>query len=133
MRLLPACFAIGGIAFTALANVPPNTPVVTEPGVGRIVNPADVHMETGLFSDPDAGDTHLCTDWEIWTVSPSQRVWATLCIGGVEEPVVPGVLVVVQDELPVELVEFGHRYPRLCLALTRPSIRRSTSWGIEYR
>src|SRR5262245_56484609 len=69
----------------ALANNPPATPVITEPVLdGRIVNPADVHMETGPFSDPDPGDTHRCTDWEIWTVTPSERVWATLCIGGLE-------------------------------------------------
>lgn len=41
-------------------------------------------METGPFVDANAGDLHRCTDWEVWTVTPSQRVWATLCIGGVE-------------------------------------------------
>lgn len=66
-------------------NLPPATPTVTEPGVnGQIVNAADVHMECTPFADPDAGDLHECTDWEVWTVSPSQRVWSTLCIGGVE-------------------------------------------------
>ncbi|MGE3107674.1 MAG: PQQ-dependent sugar dehydrogenase [Phycisphaerales bacterium] len=65
-------------------NQPPATPGVTEPPVGRIVNPADCHMECTAFSDPNPGDTHLCSDWEIWTVSPSQRVWFTSCIGGVE-------------------------------------------------
>ncbi|MDP1663102.1 MAG: hypothetical protein Q8L55_14390, partial [Phycisphaerales bacterium] len=68
----------------AAANVPPATPVIAEPAVGRVVNGSDVHMETGPFSDADPGDTHLCTDWEIWTVAPLQRVWATLCITGVE-------------------------------------------------
>ncbi len=66
-------------------NLPPFTPTITEPGVsGQIVNAADVHMECAPFADPDAGDLHECTDWEIWTVAPSQRVWSTLCIGGVE-------------------------------------------------
>ncbi len=69
----------------ARANTPPQAPVITEPAVnGQIVNPSDVHMETGPFADADPGDTHLCTDWEIWTVAPSQRVWFTSCIGGVE-------------------------------------------------
>ncbi len=66
-------------------NLPPFTPTITEPGMsGQIVNSADVHMECAPFADPNSGDLHECTDWEIWTVSPSQRVWATLCIGGVE-------------------------------------------------
>lgn len=72
----------------AMANVPPAAPVITEPAPGRILNPSDVHMECDPFSDADAGDTHLCTDWEIWT-SPSppallERVWHISCIGGVE-------------------------------------------------
>lgn len=69
---------------SAIANNPPATPVVTEPVVGRIVNAADAHMECAPFSDSDPGDTHLCSDWEIWTVSPAERVWFTSCIGGVE-------------------------------------------------
>ena len=51
---------------------------VVEPASdGQILSPADVHMQTAAFSDPDPGNTHLCSDWEIWTVGPSpQRVWA---------------------------------------------------------
>jgi glucose/arabinose dehydrogenase len=65
-------------------NRRPATPTITEPSFeGRIVNPADVHMETAPFSDLDA-DAHLCTDWEIWTVTPSEVVWRTSCISGVE-------------------------------------------------
>ena len=56
-------------------NSPPLAPVITEPVAdGMVLNPADVHMETGPFSDPDVGDQHLCTDWEIWTVTPAERV-----------------------------------------------------------
>ncbi|MFG0242723.1 MAG: PQQ-dependent sugar dehydrogenase [Phycisphaerales bacterium JB054] len=66
-------------------NDPPEAPLITQPEVdGLILNPADVHMETGPFSDPDPGDDHLCTDWEIWTLDPAERVWFTECIGGVE-------------------------------------------------
>ncbi len=69
-----------------VGNSPPATPVVTEPAVdGAIVNPEDTHMETGPFSDPDPGDTHSCSDWEIWTISPSQRVWSALCVTGPEK------------------------------------------------
>ncbi len=66
-------------------NNPPATPVVTEPAQeGQITNPEDTHMETAPFSDPDPGDTHLCSDWEIWTVSPVERIWAALCVTGLE-------------------------------------------------
>jgi glucose/arabinose dehydrogenase len=67
-------------------NRRPNTPLITEPGTdGQLVNPADVHMETSAFSDPDPGDQHVCSDFEIWTITPSQRVWITSCIGGIEK------------------------------------------------
>ncbi|MDZ7363738.1 MAG: PQQ-dependent sugar dehydrogenase [candidate division KSB1 bacterium] len=68
------------------AQNPPNAPIITEPSTdGQIVNPADVHMETRPMSDPDPGDTHDCTDWEIWTISPNEMIWITSCIGGVEK------------------------------------------------
>ncbi|HKP97338.1 MAG TPA: PA14 domain-containing protein [Fibrobacteria bacterium] len=67
-------------------NRPPARPTITEPSVdGQMVNGEDVHMETGLFSDPDAGDVHRCSDYEIRTQSPSERVWFTSCIGGIEK------------------------------------------------
>ena len=68
-----------------LANQPPDTPTVTSPASdGQIVNPADVHMETAPFSDPDSGDTHLCTAWELWTVNPEDLVWSAEHAVGVE-------------------------------------------------
>ncbi len=73
------------LAGASAANSPPAAPAIHEPVTeGLIVNPSDVHMEAGPFSDPDVGDQHLCTDWEIWTVAPLERVWFTSCIGGVE-------------------------------------------------
>lgn len=87
-RLIRGGFWLGSVVLAVPClgqNDPPAAPVITEPAVdGQIVNAADVHMETGPFSDPDQGDGHLCTDWEIWTVSPSERVWIIGCIGGVE-------------------------------------------------
>jgi len=68
----------------ALAQSPPSTPPITSPVAGQVISPFDAHMEAGPFSDSDPGDTHSCTDWEIWTVSPLQRVWVTSCIAGVE-------------------------------------------------
>ncbi len=58
----------------------PNPPVITEPSVdGKIVNSADVHMETGPFFDRD-GNAHLCTDWQIWSVTPPEMVWSATCM-----------------------------------------------------
>lgn len=66
-------------------NSPPATPTITEPNMpGLILNPQDVHMETAPFSDPDVGDTHFCTDWEIWSITPSERVWFGSCVTGPE-------------------------------------------------
>ncbi len=72
-------------ASLAAQNRPPQAPTITEPGVpGRTLNPSDVHMETGPFVDPDPGDQHAATDWEIWTVSPLQRIWVAAALTGVE-------------------------------------------------
>lgn len=61
-------------------NHPPATPTITEPAQnGQAVNPFDVHMETAPFSDADAGDTHACSDYEIWRLSPTERVWRADC------------------------------------------------------
>jgi glucose/arabinose dehydrogenase len=57
-------------------------PLILEPEEGRIFNPSNVHLETEPFADPNGGDQQRCTDWEIWTVSPPERVWTTLCITG---------------------------------------------------
>ncbi len=69
----------------ARAQSPPDAPPITSPIFDQVVSPFDVHMEAGPFSDPDPGDTHFCTDWEIWTISPSERVWVTSCITGIEK------------------------------------------------
>ncbi len=85
-RFLLLAAALFG-ATPALANVPPVAPGITEPEIeGQIVNPADVHMETTPFSDPDTGadGQFRGTDYEIWSVTPSQRVWASLNVSGVE-------------------------------------------------
>ncbi len=71
-------------AGNAFAQTPPNAPTITSPLNGQVVSPFDVHMEAGPFSDPDVGDTHQCSDYEIWTLTPLQRVWSTICITGIE-------------------------------------------------
>ncbi|MCB9913549.1 MAG: PQQ-dependent sugar dehydrogenase [Planctomycetes bacterium] len=67
-------------------NQSPLQPAITEPAVDwMVVNPGDVHMETSPFMDPDAGDQHLCSDFELWTTSPFERVWAATCATGVNK------------------------------------------------
>lgn len=66
-------------------NLSPDAPTISEPkDPWQVLNPADVHMEVAPFSDPDVGDGHLCSDWEIWSLNPLEAVWVTSCIGGVE-------------------------------------------------
>jgi glucose/arabinose dehydrogenase len=71
-------FTAGG----ATAAPPSGTPTIFEPSMeGQIVSPEDVHMEAKGFADPD-GDTHACSDWEIWSVSPLKLKWQALCASG---------------------------------------------------
>lgn len=78
--------ALATVAAPLLAqNQPPLAPTITEPSQPtRILNPSDVHMETAPFADPNAGDQHAATDWEIWTVTPNQRIWVAAGMTGVE-------------------------------------------------
>ncbi|MBK8267225.1 MAG: PQQ-dependent sugar dehydrogenase [Planctomycetes bacterium] len=85
IRALLATLTLFAITSEAIANTPPSAPFVTEPATdGQIVNPEDVHMECSAFADVDVGDTHVCSDWEIWTLSPAQLVWRSSCLTGVE-------------------------------------------------
>jgi hypothetical protein len=57
--------------------------VITEPQQdGQVVNPEDVHMETAPMSDPDSESVHRCSDWEIISIVPPERVWAAECVTG---------------------------------------------------
>jgi glucose/arabinose dehydrogenase len=59
-------------------NRRPATPTITEPSTQGLVSPFDVHMETGPFSDPDVGNTHACSEWEILTQA-SEKIWGAPC------------------------------------------------------
>ena len=67
-------------------NGVPAAPTITEPATeGQVVSPADVHMESMGYVDPE-GNAHKSTDWEIWTTGPgAQPVWQTLGIEGIEK------------------------------------------------
>lgn len=85
-RLLVATLCATALAAATRAqNHAPNAPQITEPSAPLVrLSPFDVHMETRPFSDVDPGDVHAASDWELWTVSPAQRVWAAIGVTGVD-------------------------------------------------
>lgn len=83
----PLPFVLYSLTLSTLANVSPVAPFINEPEFdGQIVNPADVHLESGPFSDPDGGldGDFRNSDYEIWTITPNERVWSSLDVTGVE-------------------------------------------------
>lgn len=63
--------------FDEATNFPPNRPVFVEPSVpAQWMDPRQLTLAVDLFSDPNSGDTHAASDWEIWSVEPPERVWS---------------------------------------------------------
>jgi glucose/arabinose dehydrogenase len=63
----------------------PSTPTIIEPSLdGQLLHGADVHMETAPFEHSDPARQHRCTDWEIWTIEPRERVWFSECVRGLQ-------------------------------------------------
>ena len=60
----------------ALCSTPAAPSIISPRDGASALDPADVHMEAEGFSDPDAGDEHLASDWEIWDNETNTRVWA---------------------------------------------------------
>lgn len=84
MQRLASVVAV--LAMGVGAQTAPIDPTFTEPGAANLVlNPSDVHMETAPFVDPDPLDQHLASTWEIWMVSPAQRVWIADNVTGLEK------------------------------------------------
>ena len=64
------------VASAVAANQPPRAPVITEPvSDGSLINYADLHMETAPFSDPNPGDAHRSSDWQVHARSTNEIVW----------------------------------------------------------
>jgi hypothetical protein len=60
-------------------NQRPGTPLIFRPHLGGVSIPPDVvAMRCSTFQDADLSQSHAATDWEIWTLSPLERVWASL-------------------------------------------------------
>ncbi|GAA1618940.1 PQQ-dependent sugar dehydrogenase [Catellatospora bangladeshensis] len=64
----------------------PGAPTVTEPRAdGHLVSGADVHMESAelkLTGKNGKRSAHVCSEWEIWSIEPAERVWSTKCLDG---------------------------------------------------
>jgi glucose/arabinose dehydrogenase len=84
-RMCAAAVVSFAVCVVPVVAAPPAGPAFTEPGAdGAVLNPADVHMAVGEFSDPD-GHAHTCSDWQIWSVSSSELAWQALCATGLEK------------------------------------------------
>jgi hypothetical protein len=54
------------VSLTVVAsNLPPQKPVITSPYNGQVECDPLLHVQTGPFSDPDSGDTHSKSRWQI--------------------------------------------------------------------
>jgi glucose/arabinose dehydrogenase len=74
------------LAAQATRNRPPNAPRILEPARdNQRVAPSDVHMETGPMVDPDPGDTHTASDFEILLAKTKKPVWVSHNVTGIEK------------------------------------------------
>ena len=80
LALLGAAIAGSTVARSSTAAV--STPVITEPSADdQIISPYDVHMVARPFSG-SAGESHVCSDWEIRTFDSDRLVWSAPCAAG---------------------------------------------------
>jgi hypothetical protein len=64
------------------ASAAPAIPVTTEPATeNQVISAYDVHMVTGPFLGAP-GESHVCSDWEIRTISSGEAVWTASCVTG---------------------------------------------------
>ncbi|MCK5686206.1 carboxypeptidase regulatory-like domain-containing protein, partial [bacterium] len=73
----------GVIKFTTgeQPNNPADKPIVTSPTDSQVNVDINLDIITSAFNDPDAGDTHKQTDWEIYDTAmtnPANLVWSSL-------------------------------------------------------
>src|SRR4029079_14134385 len=90
----------------------PSLDEIAEHRRGGLADRAAAAVESDLLDDVTLAESHrhrhLVAAERVLTLRPRVR--------RIEQPVVPRVLVVVQDELPVELVALVHGSPRRLLA-----------------
>lgn len=66
------------------ANRRPRTPDILIPAAdGELVDPVSIVMQSSLFEDQDAAQTHAATDWQIWsTDTVPVQVWGATVSSG---------------------------------------------------
>ena len=65
-------------------NRPPNTPILISPSTDNVtIDAANPLLRTEPFTDPDTGNFHQATEWEIWTANGSERIWYAARTNGV--------------------------------------------------
>ncbi len=63
-------------------NRPPSAPTINAPVPGLPADPRLLAIDLDGYADLDA-DAHICTDYELWTADPAERVWRASCASGV--------------------------------------------------
>src|SRR5580765_2570497 len=72
--------AAGHVGDSATLSV--STPVIIEPSHdGQLISAYDVHMVADPFSGAP-GESHVCSDWEIRSITPDAAVWTAPCVTG---------------------------------------------------
>lgn len=69
--------AIGFGSLAVAANLPPDQPTIT----GGVIGGTNWSLSSSTFSDPDSGDTHLNSDWQVTTAGDTgfaSPVWQSL-------------------------------------------------------
>jgi hypothetical protein len=81
LRRIALLFALRLLA-AGSARAAPAIPVITEPATeNQVISAYDVHMVTGPFLGAP-GESHVCSDWEIRTISSGEAVWTASCVTG---------------------------------------------------
>ncbi len=58
-------YGAGGTPPSESGNAPPGTPISLSPVEGDVMSPRSALLTTGPFRDPDPGDTHAASRWQV--------------------------------------------------------------------
>lgn len=84
--ILAALLSFLGIYAAQALAARPEVIAISEPAAGSApLDGADVHMVAAYADGDDDDDEHVCSDWEIWTATPSEPVWEAHCAKGAEK------------------------------------------------
>ncbi len=85
LALLLTALAAAGLIAARARTASPAPPAITEPAAdGKVISPFDLHMVAGPFVG-SPGEIHVCSDWEIRTISADTVVWTAPCAVGAQK------------------------------------------------